>query len=270
MMPNVLAVVVSYNNADMTRQCVENLLAQTEPCNIVVWDNNSTDHTVGMLEKFRGRAELVLSADNLLWTPALNRAIDTYWEGEDYILMMNNDILIPINGVEEMVKTMKETGAGATAPWGHRLGGMQDVVIWKDKIPGTEPVRAATLAGACYMISREVWEKVGKLDERMPLGADDHDYSMRIKHAGYPLYVTRGFVANHAGHASARTQGGPQQWEDHGAPSWKAFDTKWAGYFATEEEAVKCQWGFEYNDGWDIGTGWDEVTYYERVIKGQY
>lgn len=268
--PNVLAVVVSYNNAEMTKQCVQNLLAQTHPCNIVVWDNNSTDHTIALLEEFRDRVELVFSGENLLWTPALNKAIETYWAGEDYILMMNNDLLIPVVGVGEMVLTLETCEAGATAPWGSRLGGMQDYAIWRHRIEGAHPVRTSTLAGACYMVPSKVWFEVGPLDERMPLGADDHDYSMRIKHAGWPLYVTRSFLANHAGHASSRTEGGPQQWKDHGAPSWKAFDIKWAGYYATEEEAVKCQWGFEYHEGFEVGTGWDEVTYYERVVKEEY
>lgn len=270
MTPNVFAVVVSYNNGHLTKQCVESLLNQTEPVNVVIWDNNSNDETVGILEQFRGRAQLVLSAENKLWTPALNSAINTYWEGEDYILMMNNDILLPPDGVAAMVETLDDTMAGGTAPWGSRLGGMQDWAVWRQKDDGPDPRRTAYLVGACFMITREVWEEVGQLDERMPLGADDHDYSIRIKHAGYSLYVTRSIVARHVGHASAKTGDGQSNWNEYAAPSWDAFNKKWAGYFATEDEAVKCHWGSEYHDGYDRGTGWDEVTYYERAVKGEY
>ena len=45
----IAAVVVTYNRCDMLKQCIEKLLAQTVPCDILAVDNASTDGTAEYL-----------------------------------------------------------------------------------------------------------------------------------------------------------------------------------------------------------------------------
>ena len=55
-MNKVAAVVVTYNRIDLLKQCVEALLKQKYPCDILLVNNNSTDGTeewaLELLNKF--------------------------------------------------------------------------------------------------------------------------------------------------------------------------------------------------------------------------
>lgn len=47
----VAAVVVTYNRAEMLRQCLMSLQKQTMPCDILVVDNASTDDTQALVQR---------------------------------------------------------------------------------------------------------------------------------------------------------------------------------------------------------------------------
>lgn len=253
-MNDVLALIVSYNGWSHTKKTIEHLRRQTLPLDICVWDNDSDDGSKQLLDQEPG-IQLYLSPQNILWTPAINHGIERFWDNQTYLLIMNNDIILPPNGVEEMVKVASKSEVGLTAPWGARLGGPQDFASNCGDAPSNlpedlkdlTPMRVTYVIGACIMLRKEVYDEVGSFDEEMPLGADDHDYSIRVKAKGYQIYVIRSIYADHVGHAS----GGSANWKEYGGPSWQKFNEKWDGYYKTEEEAIKCHWNGIYTPGWD-------------------
>ena len=249
---DTLIVVVSYNDAKNTLATVQSLQGQGR---IVVWDNASTDDTVEMLDN---AVEVHVSPENVMWTPACNGAVNKFLEDEKHILFSNNDIVYRPNVVERLEQAISE-GYGIVAPTGARLGGLQDFASqWGARrigqIDSLPTVRTTYLIGASMMMSELVWDHVGEFDEDMPLGADDHDYCIRAKDAGYKLAVVNSAYVNHQGHASANIA--KDEWVEWGGKSWGVFNKKWAGYFHNEEEALKCHWHAKHNPGWDYGTGW--------------
>ena len=59
------------------------------------------------------------------------------------------------------------------------------------------------LAMFCVMFPREIYEKVGKLDENFGVGMfEDDDYSMSIKNLGYNLTVVEDSYVHHYGSES--------------------------------------------------------------------
>lgn len=275
-MDDVLMVVVSYNNANLTVDCLNALMRQKDvSLNVVLWDNSQNQDTIREVtaqvpkEMLNNSLTIVDSEENLLWTPAINRAVRQFYSGEKFIGFMNNDILLHEDTVARMVKGLHEhINGGIIAPMGSALGGPQDWASANGEWPigvtnldqmndflKDRPVKRVTyVVGACCLVPAYVWKEVGELDPSMPLGADDHDYCMRLKDAGYHILVSQNIYANHTGHAS----GGSSGWNEWGGKSWEVFNQKWAGYYATEEEAIKCHWGGDYVPGWDGGTGWDE------------
>jgi GT2 family glycosyltransferase len=167
-----------------------------------------------------------------------------------------------------MIQDLYETKAGAVGPTGSALGGLQDYIIHQQQIDGSfnnfdemyeyiknkKPTRASSLQGACMVMKASAWKLVGPLENGMPLGADDFDYSIRIKEKGYPLYVSEKSYVLHRGHASGSIS--PENWNNTGSKSWDYFNKKWDGYYFNELEAINCIWGHKYHLGWDIGTGW--------------
>jgi GT2 family glycosyltransferase len=250
---DTLIVVVSYNDAENTLATVASLIGQGR---VVVWDNASTDDTV---QRLGTTVDMHVSHENVLWTPACNGAVREFIRDEKYILFSNNDIVYRPNVVERLKQAIDE-GYGIVAPTGTCLGGLQDYATqWGHGRPAgivdhLPTLRTAYLVGASMMMSEQVWDRVGEFDEDMPLGADDHDYCIRAKDAGYRLAVVNSAYVNHKGHASAKHAG--DVWAEWGGKSWGVFNEKWAGYFHDEEEALKCHWSADYYEGWDYGTGW--------------
>ena len=269
-MAEVFAVVVAYRNPQMTLKCVQALLAQTASMRVVVWDNNSGDATVPMLRNIGG---IILheSPDNDLWTPAINMAIQKYYDGERTICWLNNDAFPHRTCMERLDTVLGLDGVGMAAPMTSNIGGPQDVtsnpavheilMAHPDDpdaaVAHLNPRRATFVLGACSAVTGEVWERVGPLAWDMPLGADDHDYSIRVKELGYKIAVVQSALCDHKGHASARDGGSPV-WDEQNGKCWDTFNQKYGGYYFNEEEAIKCHWGGVYHPGWDRGTGWME------------
>lgn len=255
---DTLIAVISYNDVANTTATVESLLGQGR---VVVWDNNSPDRTADILAEKDLPIEIYPSIYNILWTPACNAAVETYLRDEQYILFSNNDIVYR-PGVVERLKAELDNGYDIVGPTGTCLGGLQDYAThWGKGRPATNvdhlpTVRTTYLVGASMMMRRDVYEAVGPLCDRMPLGADDHDYCIRAKELGYKIGVVNSAYVNHKGHATGKHS--PAIWKENAGESWKVFNEKWAGYYLNEEEAIKCHWGAVYHPGWDVGTGWKE------------
>lgn len=259
---DVLVVVVSYNNRELTQRAVAALRRQTMPVHVVVWDNNSQDGTQEWLRQ-QSDIDVELSPENVYWTPAINRAIDKYWAGETYVGYMNNDAAPLMHCVQRMVRLARKDGIGLVAPSMERIGGPQDIAnceghdivreggFLEQNMEGLPGKRVTYVLGAFAILRKKVWDEVGPLDEEMPLGADDHDYCIRLKERDYQIWVAQDAFCQHAGHASARVPGASAAWDDIGARSWARFNEKWAGYYKTEEEAIKSHWGGTYHPGWE-------------------
>lgn len=270
-----LAIVVSHNDVNNTERTVASLIPQAE---VVVWDNASTDRTVEILQRRFTQIKVHAHPDNVLWTPALNQATELYWDGEKNLLFSNNDIVYEPETVGRLEDAMQDR-VGLAGPSGSGMGSAQDFAIWYGKnAPGwghpmSDPlrahiaklptVRAPNVVGAAMMVNPALRHEIGELDNEMPLGADDHDYCIRAREAGYSIWVVNSAHVHHKSHASYRRT--KQVWKTYGAQSWDVFNKKWAGYFLNKEEAVKVQWGAKYYPGWDVGTGWLPLQEREEI-----
>ena len=275
--PDVLVVLVSYKNSQILAKSIQALNSQTyQNFEAIVWDNGS------FCESLKGTYEnkkikFILSKDNLLWSPAVNSAIRAGLNKKHkYILVMNNDIILPRCGIERMINVFnKDLGkVGIVGPAGSSLGGLQDYIShmplpsysdWNSdlhrKIEHAPIVRSAYISGAVFMLSRELYDSIGGLDEEMPLGADDFDYSIRTKEAGFSIWVTYSTYVKHIGHAS----GSSKNWNEYGELNWDKFNRKYDGYFTSEEESIKSLWGAVYDGEFPVGTG---ISLQEKIKRG--
>lgn len=260
-MAETLVVVVSYKNFAHTRNTLFALMKQTTPVDIIVWDNNSPDGSGEQLADIFYHMQgirVIRSEKNLLWGPAINHVFATYREPQHKFLgFMNNDITLPTTAVERMLTTLHQPNVGLVGPMGCRIGGPQD---WAANRGEESPAhnenlpakRATYVIGACVFLPASVWDEIGPMDDAMPLGADDHDYSIRVKQAGYEIWINQNVYADHIGHAS----GDAPEWKVWNQRGWEAFNEKWSMYYSTTDEAVMCHWSGAYTEGWDVGTGW--------------
>jgi GT2 family glycosyltransferase len=263
-MTEVLAVVVGYRNPNLSVRAMKSLSKQIVPVDAVLWDNYSTDADRVNLKKAEPPGTVVCDLENSLWTPAINKAVDKFLKPEHkFILTMNNDCELPPKLVGSLIDVFKtHPDAGMVGPLIPAIGGPNEPTAHRNKV---DAIRVPYLMGACTLTLRSVWDQLVDrdgygLDPQLPLGADDHDVSLRIKHFGYHLYVDPRVEARHKGHASKG-----KEWDIYGPKCWATFNDKWANYFRTEEEALKCHWDGQYYPDWDKGTGWTEEKFVRRM-----
>jgi GT2 family glycosyltransferase len=102
---NVTVSIVTWNHAHCIAACLQSVLRQTvRPAAIVVYDNASTDGTVAVLEKFKGRVPVICSPENRGFCGGHN-AVISQTAGE-FVLLVNPDITLREDYIENALKPM--------------------------------------------------------------------------------------------------------------------------------------------------------------------
>lgn len=189
----------------------------------LVVDNDSNDGTEEAIKDYKlpnMKYKYIQSGGNLGFAGGNNVGIrDCLKRKSDYIILMNDDLIIPKEIVTKMVSFMdKNPDVGVTSPKMYFAKGYEfhkdrysdkdkGNVIWYaggildwDNIYSThrgvdevdkgqyDEIEETDFAnGACVIIRREVFEKVGLLDASYFLYWEDADFSVKAKEKGYKV-----------------------------------------------------------------------------------
>lgn len=223
----VAIVVLTINSLKMVKEELSNILhLDTKDLEVlcVVVDNGSTDGTEKELKNYTLNSikyKYIQTGKNLGFAGGNNIGIKyALGNGSDYILILNDDMILPSDLLTKLVKFMDQNPkVGIVSPKiyfakGHEfhkdryLNKELGKVIWYaggkidwDNIYtshiGVDEVDIGQFnkksetdlaSGACMMIRREIFEKVGYLDEDFYLYWEDADLSQRVKRAGFKIY----------------------------------------------------------------------------------
>jgi GT2 family glycosyltransferase len=191
----VFVVIVTYNGAKWIDKNITSLLNSSYPVNIIVIDNNSTDNSVALLEKYP-EAELIKSTENLGFGRANNigmkKALD---EGADYIFLLNQDAWIFDDTVTSLINNMEQHKiCGIISPMHYvadevTLDGNFKNYLSKAKsriksLPVVEFVNAAA-----WMMSRECIEKVGMFEPAFSHYGEDRNYCDRVLYHKFQIGI---------------------------------------------------------------------------------
>ncbi len=205
-------VVLNYNGKDVLPGLLQSLAKIDHPnFRIFLVDNNSQDDSIEQARvnySDKLPMEIILNSENLLFSAGNNVGIKRALEGgEEYIILLNNDTIVPVSMFRELAEFMdKNPKAGIAGPmihfgepegtiWG--AGGM--VFTWwglvrhrgirqKDTGQFSEPAIVDYVSGAAIMVRREVFEKIGMLNPSFPMYYEDTDFCFRAKKAGYEIW----------------------------------------------------------------------------------
>jgi hypothetical protein len=116
----------------------------------------------------------------------------------DYVLLLNQDTEVEPDFLERLVETAKKNPrAGLLSPlifwkktrevWfsGKRICWLTMKSCHKKKIWREDPYVSNFITGCSMLIKKEVFQKIGLLDERYFLYWEDADFSLRAKKAGF-------------------------------------------------------------------------------------
>lgn len=205
-------IILTYNNLDKTRDCIESIRKYTDKDSyeIIVVDNNSTDDTKLFLEE-QDDIKVIFNESNVGFPMGCNVGIANAEETYD-ILLLNNDTIVTKNWLSNLKKCLysdEKIGAvGAVSNNGANLQGVDftynnfdemqnlasknnisDVKKWEEKV---------CLIGYCLLIKREVMDQLNGLDEGYTPGyIEDNDLSLNIIKLGYRLMLCHDSFIHH-------------------------------------------------------------------------
>jgi GT2 family glycosyltransferase len=235
-MPDLSIVIVSWNTQDMLRDCLQSVYEQTQKYTFEVFvvDNNSPDDSAAMVAEEFPEVNLIANADNRGFAPANNQALEQA-KGE-YILLLNPDTLVLDGAIDRMIDYAKahadEKIGVLTCKLLNGDGSLQRSVnrfysFWRSFVENRffsrifeklgiqsdffmaywqhDSLREIDWAfGAVMLFKRSLMEEIGMLDDRFYIYAEEVDFYMRSKKAGYRSFFLPDVEIIHFGKSSSR------------------------------------------------------------------
>lgn len=222
MSPILSVVVLGYGNFNsFTRACLDSLapwLLRPE-IQVIVVDNGSTDNSADLTKIWcndHPNVRCLISESNRGFAGGMNWACN-YASGS-WLLLVNNDTVFPAMALDSLLTVFGEIpdSVAMLGPITNAAGNGQR--LWQ---PGTthaqwleigerlhkHPTRQLMPAYRCdffcIAIRRDIWIKLGGLDEAFGLGYyEDFDFSLRLRKAGLEQVITEDVFVLHVGSAS--------------------------------------------------------------------
>ncbi len=98
-----LLVITTYNQSEYTKLCFESLKKIDDDIDVLVIDDCSTDDTVDICNEYG--VEVITKSEGMGLTDSWNRGYSQFKSKKyDYLILANNDILIPKGAINELVE----------------------------------------------------------------------------------------------------------------------------------------------------------------------
>ena len=209
--PKISIVIANKDHEADLRRCLTSIFEKSTYDNyevIIVENNSETPEIRKYYEELKEneKVKIVVYEGGFNYSAVNNLGVKTA-EGE-YILLLNNDTqVITVNWMEEllMYAQRQDVGAvGAKLYYGdktiqhagvvlglgaHRTAGHSHYMQHREnlgymgRLCYAQNVSAVT--GACLMVSKALFEKVGGLDESFAVSLNDVDFCIRLREMGY-------------------------------------------------------------------------------------
>lgn len=240
-MPKVGVIILTHNSGAYIEDCLKNVL-NNEHSNIecIIVDNNSTDQTIHIVKKKYPKLKLINNKSNLGYGAGNNVGIRYLLKNNNisYILILNPDTLVSPNLISECVRVLiHENTIGIVGPiityaqdpnkiWfaggylnrlflytKHRYMNKDLNYLKSQGVLASTPLRCTPLdtsvtdfiTGACMMIKKEVFKKIGFLPEEYFMYFEDVDFCQKAIKSGYtcqllPKSLVKHYVSASTGH----------------------------------------------------------------------
>jgi N-acetylglucosaminyl-diphospho-decaprenol L-rhamnosyltransferase len=208
---NTTAIIVSYNSAHALPACLA-ALAREGVAALVV-DNASTDNSAGVAAALGAR--VIINMHNLGFGTAMNVGVRE--ATSEFCLLLNPDAIVEQDAIDALLQAASAyPDAAIIAP---QLVEADGRVFFQPRsylAPFLENPNATLrlpegescvpfVSGACMLVRRELFSKLGGFDEKIFLFYEDDDICRRICDAGLSIIYTPHAVVQHGRGKSSTT-----------------------------------------------------------------
>lgn len=209
--PKISVIIANKDHEADLRRCVTSIFEKSTYDNfeiIIVENNSQTPEIWKYYEELKENEKVkIVTYKGGFNYSAINNLGAKAAKGE-YILLLNNDTqVITVNWMEELLMYAQREDVGAVGAklyyadktiqhagvvlglGAHRTAGHSHYMQHREnlgymgRLCYTQDVSAVT--GACLMVSRELFEKAGGLDESFAVSLNDVDFCIRLREMGY-------------------------------------------------------------------------------------
>lgn len=240
----VSIIVVTYNNVELTQGCIQSLLRNTTYPNyeLIIVDNASSDDTrnyLRYLSRTQANVTVVLNDRNLGFAAANNQGLRL--ATGDCLVLLNNDTVLPKGWIDPLLRHLQDPQIGLVGPMTNAVGNeakvdvdyvdLEHMEAFADRHVARHRGRTfdiSMLAMFCVAMRREVFERIGLLDEAFGIGMfEDDDYSRRIQAAGLRTVCAQDAYIHHYGQASFKKLIASGEYQALWDKNQAYFESKW-------------------------------------------
>lgn len=215
--PRVSIITINFRQAEVTCDLLDSLRKVSYPnLEVIIVDNGSLKDETQHFLKHYPSASVIVSEDNLGFSGGNNLGFKQ--ATGDYILLLNNDTIVPPGFLEPMVELLeKNDSAGVVSPRIyfyeqpdvlqyagftriHPLTGRNRCIGFMERDYEGEYLYTAPTAsghGACMLIRAELYEKLGGFPEYYFMYYEEIDFCERAAAVGYQSYFCGASYIHH-------------------------------------------------------------------------
>jgi hypothetical protein len=240
---DISIVIVSWNVRKLLKQCLLSIQKYTGDLKIeiIVVDNASKDESTAMVQSEFPNVKIVANATNKGFAAANNQGIKI--SSGRYVLLLNPDTEIRGQTLQRLI-AFADANQKAGVIGGKHLNpdltlqqsvrrlptiGVLLLLLFKvgklfpnlktlqnyyaTNFNYSKPQTVEQVAGSCFLIRRDVLEKVGNLDERFFIWFEEVDYCRRVAAAGWQIwYYADAEIIHYGGQSFAQQMTLKKQW----------------------------------------------------------
>lgn len=218
-----VVLIVSYGRPDLLDDCLRSLREHAEDWPVRVWDNRSPQSPdVAALAELHPHVGWHFSEENIGFAAAVNRLAER--TDGDFLLLNPDAVLVaslePLRAELAADPTLAAIGpqirVDGLQPWDNarRLPGpfrmLGEHLGFGSQLRGLPlgqryrrpPRYAGYVSGACLLVRRESWVRVGSMDETFWLYSEEVDWATRARGRGLRVGLYPGVLAHHVGGAT--------------------------------------------------------------------
>ena len=203
--PKVFIAILNYNGKDVIKNCLKSVFKIDYPnFEVVVVDNNSTDGSLELAKASFSKMHFIKNEVNLGFSTGNNIGIRFALEKmADFVLLLNNDTEVAPDFLEKLIApSMLDEKIGLSSPFIFKdksadiwfSGGKINWFSMKARNLSTQPqadsyFETGFVSGCSMLVRKDVFKKIGLLDEDFFLYWEDTDFSVRAQKADLKTIV---------------------------------------------------------------------------------